>query len=786
MAPAFASVLLLLHALASQNIRVSAIPAGSSTASASNTTSASSTPPSSSTATAPGGADTSPPSLTIITAIPSATAALDSTLPSQAPLPPKQAWCPSEIFCAGSLLQTVGVANLYPDDKTFVDKPTSKNSQTVLSDFQNISSSTTYGQVVNFVDEDFTGEGTELEGAVLPDFNPSPPFLDNVTEPLPKAFAQTVNGFWTQLARKTNSSTLCGSSGKCESSLIPLNHTFVVPGGRFREIYYWDSFWIVEGLIESRLFSVANDTLQNFMDQLDQFGFIPNGGRIYYLNRSQPPLFIQMLSNYVQASGDRSILARALPLAEKEFKWWTDNRSVQVKSPFSNNTFTMFHYSVNNTAPRPESYLTDYQTVNDPTLNPPLNDTEKAALYAELASGAETGWDYTVRWFSASRVNDGLVALNIRNTIAVDLNSLHYKNHVLLANLYGTSNASAVARHNAAAASLKAGILDLFWDSQKLAFYDFILDTNSRNTIFSVAAFYPFWVGIIPSEVEQDASTAFKVFSSVNMVLNRYNGTFPSTFIDTGLQWDAPNSWPNHQYIILAALQALPANVTKGPIPSPAANESTFSLIPAGQLGLDETSLPGQPVHGGATIVNASTSGAAADLNSGNGTVANGGNPVSGEGWAAALQRQLANRYFSSALCSWHATGGSIPNVLPRLSDQELNVTQSQTNTGNMFEKFSILDIDSAGRGGEYTVQAGFGWTNGVVLWVASNYGRVLAAPTCPSLLDAPTVTASGTGSSGGAKPTSSSSAVSPCPQRTLLGSIFALFIGSAIAQMLL
>jgi len=67
--------------------------------------------------------------------------------------------------------------------------------------------------------------------------------------------------------------------------------TDVSTGGRFREIYYWDSFWIVEGLIESQLFNIANDTLQNFMDQLDQFGFIPNGGRIYctsfFFNRKE-------------------------------------------------------------------------------------------------------------------------------------------------------------------------------------------------------------------------------------------------------------------------------------------------------------------------------------------------------------------------------------------------------------------------------------------------------------------------------------------------------------------
>ena len=238
----------------------------------------------------------------------------------------------------------MAIARLYPDDKTFVDKvrfavffssdtddfvkPTSKPPQEVLNDFRNISTGTTYGQISNFLQTDFVGEGLELEAVALTEFNPSPSFLTNVSLPLPRAFAQTVHGIWTQLIRGTNTSTLCGSSGKCESTLIPLNHTFVVPGpfcplflvlrltiysgGRFREQYYWDSFWILEGLIESQLFGIANDTLQNFMDELDNFGFIPNGGRIYCqsdmtrrrgfllmmpsidLNRSQPPVFIQV------------------------------------------------------------------------------------------------------------------------------------------------------------------------------------------------------------------------------------------------------------------------------------------------------------------------------------------------------------------------------------------------------------------------------------------------------------------------------------------------------------
>ncbi|KAK2465281.1 hypothetical protein APHAL10511_002635 [Amanita phalloides] len=674
----------------------------------------------------------------IATAVPSPTTSLNALLPSQVPLPPKQAWCPSDIFCAGALLQTVDVANVYPDPKTFVDKPTSKSPQQVLADFNNISSGATYGDIVNFLDSDFTGEGQELQSLALPNFNDNPAFLQNVSDPTLRAWSKVVHGYWTQLVRGTNASQICGGSKPCQSSFIPLNHTFVIPGGRFREQYYWDSFWIMEGLIESQLFEVANGTLQNFMDELDLYGFIPNGGRIYYLDRSQPPLFIQMLARYIAASGDKDILKRAIPLAEKELAWWGNQRSVQVSSPFSNRTFKMYRYDVNNTAPRPESYIDDYTLANSPASGPALNETEEAALYAELASGAETGWDYSSRWFYDGFGAQGLRSLNVRSTIPVDLNSILYKNHILLAGLYGSSNHTAASGHKSAAAALREGILDLFWDQTKLAFYDFNLRTNARNTVFSTATFYPLWSGILPPEVVGSSNAAFGFFSTVNMVMNRYNGTFPVTFNVSGQQWDAPNSWPPHQYIILQALRALPSNVTGGSVPTPSSGQSSYSLIPSGQLNVQESDLPGQPIYIAGKSHNASLTGSAADVNSLIGTVINGGNATTGEGWASILQREVANRYFTSAFCSWYATGGSIPGVLPRLSDAALNVTLSVNNTGNMFEKFSIFDVDSAGSGGEYTVQAGFGWTNGAVLWTASNYGEMLVAPKCPNLLDAP------------------------------------------------
>lgn len=691
---------------------------------------------------------TAVPTLTISTAVASPSASLGATLPSQAPLPPAQGWCIGQIFCAGSLLQTVNIAQLYSDSKTFVDKPTSKSSQQVLADFNNFNLSTvTEGDLVNFVDNDFLGEGLELETAALANFNPTPAFLNNVTDPLLKAFAQTVHDYWTQLARNTNQSALCDEfpGGTCESSLIPLNHTFVIPGGRFREQYYWDSYWIIQGLIQSELYETVNATLQNFMDEIESFGFIPNGGRIYYLNRSQPPLFIHMVYDYVNATGDTSIVQRALPLAEAELAWWANNRTIEVTSPYTNQTYMMAHYAVNNTAPRPESYLTDYLTVHDPTLSTPLTDDQAAELYSELASGAETGWDYSSRFEAIPQLgNSGLRSLNVKNIIPICLNSILYKARLLLADLYDSSNATAASYHRQVGARIRAGVLDLFWDPTKLAFYDFNLTSNARNDILTAATFYPAWNYIIPNELFTSQSNAFGYFAAVNMVMNKYNGTVPVTFLDwTGLQWDAPNSWPPHQFIIMQALHNMPSNMTTNGLPTPNSSQSTYDLIPAGQLGLTEAQLPGQPFRGAQANQNATATGPGADINKLDGTVINGGNATAGEGWKDTLLREMANRYFTSVFCSWHATGGSIPGLLPQLPASELNLTSSIGNTGNMFEKFSNLNVDSSGSGGEYTVQAGFGWTNGVLLWVASTYGERLVAPQCPALVAATTTTTS-------------------------------------------
>ena len=166
--------------------------------------------------------------------------------------------------------------------------------------------------------------------------------------------------------------------------------------------------------------------------------------RKYYLNRSQPPMFVQMLNLYVQETGNTTILAEALPLADIEMKWWDTNRSIEVTSPWTNNTYTMYHYNVFvNTAPRPEGYIEDYEAAMG--ASPALNETEMEALYIELASGAESGWDYSVRWAN-ERIIDLedqlpiLRKLGVVATIPVDLTSLMRGNHALVSHLEPSGN----------------------------------------------------------------------------------------------------------------------------------------------------------------------------------------------------------------------------------------------------------------------------------------------------------------------------------------------------------
>ncbi|PWY96834.1 glycoside hydrolase, partial [Testicularia cyperi] len=559
-------------------------------------------------------------------AVPSATGEPAAIIPS-GPLPPTQELCDSPIYCPGPLLQAVQLAGIFSDSKTFVDKATSKPESEVLDAFNALgggnTSNITYEEIINFVEDNFVAEGVELVPADLGDeFVENPEFLEGVDDEVVRDWLKQVHSYWELLARTTNSSSPSGTQcDGCVSSFIPFNEsrTFVVPGGRFRELYYWDTFFVIEGLLTSQLDSVVKSLLENFGDLIDLLGFIPNGNRIYYKNRSQPPFFALMVDRYIEASNDTSVLERFLPLLEREMSFWKNNRTIEFTSPFTNKTHNITHYQVDTSAPRPESYLEDYETVemaDESGLE--LNETSKALLYSNLAAGAESGLDYSaVRWSKQPVIDleDTIPAqrfLNTREQLPVDLNSILFAAEQRLSAFYkmsGNGTQANMTRANywaSQAQARKEAILDVFWDPTRKFFYDFNMTRGERAEFYTPAGFFPLWAKILPQEfvnetisIDERRQNLQGVFSGLRYIIDRFNGTLPSSLVTTGQQWDFANAWPPHTYIALEALRNVPDMLAAGQ--QLAAENGTYALIPTtngtNQLGQTEDTLPIQPVE---------------------------------------------------------------------------------------------------------------------------------------------------------------------------------------------
>ena len=151
---------------------------------------------------------------------------------------------------------------------------------------------------------------------------------------------------------------------RTDSSYLPLCKQWKFPckvlmifastGGRFREFYYWDTYWIIQGLLLSEMYDTTRGILENFLSMVDTYGHVPNGGRVYYIQRSQPPLLIPMVDSYVTQTGNITFLRNNINLLEKEFKFWMSNRTVTVN--IDGNEYKLARHYAPSQGPRPEGY----------------------------------------------------------------------------------------------------------------------------------------------------------------------------------------------------------------------------------------------------------------------------------------------------------------------------------------------------------------------------------------------------------------------------------------------
>ncbi|NIG54588.1 alpha,alpha-trehalase TreF [Chitinophaga sp. Cy-1792] len=389
-------------------------------------------------------------------------------------------------------------------------------------------------------------------------------------------------------------------------SLIPLPHPYIVPGGRFREVYYWDSYFTMLGLQAAGKTEMIENMISNFAWLIDTLGFIPNGNRTYFLTRSQPPFFSMMISLLAETKGE-SVYAHYLPELLKEYAFWmrgadTLSRGNAVAHVVKlRNGEVLNRYWDFSDQPREESYREDVLAARETTQHP-------SVFYRNIRAAAESGWDFSSRWFKDPQQ---LTTIHTTDIIPVDLNGLLYHLELTIARGYKQKGkADSALLFKKLAAARRQAVIRYCWNTKSGWYFDYDWKLQQQTKAVTIAGATPLFFGMTNSTAMAKRMAAF-----IKQQLLAPGGVM-TTQVSNHQQWDAPNAWAPLQYMAIKGLHNY------------------------GQQSLADT---------------------------------------------------IAKRWTT------------------------LNITVFN-HTGKLLEKYNVADIHLPAGGGEYPLQDGFGWTNGVLL----------------------------------------------------------------------
>jgi alpha,alpha-trehalase len=419
----------------------------------------------------------------------------------------------------GLLFEEVQLKNVFPDNKTFPDCTPKYSLELINQKFFDEKALPSF-DLKNFVDTNFN----------LPE-NYSTSYKTDISS----CIEEHIESLWSVLTRLPKEEN---------SSLIALPHAYVVPGGRFREVYYWDSFFTMLGLQVSGRIDLIQNMVDNFSYLLDTIGHIPNGNRTYYIGRSQPPFYSLMVRLLSVEKGEK-ILVDYLPFLEKEYQFWmsgedklTDENNVigrVVKLP---NGAILNRYWDQNNSPRPESYKEDVELSHKSEQKP-------SELFRNIRAAAESGWDFSSRWF---RDENDFGSIHTTEIIPVDLNCLLLHLEKTLSEAYNFKlDAENAVKFQILAQNRKESIQKYCWDETKGFYFDYDFVENTPKKYFTLAAAFPLYFGIsTKSQAEKVAKVLAEKFLK--------KGGLLTTLSSTGQQWDAPNGWAPLQWIAFKGL----------------------------------------------------------------------------------------------------------------------------------------------------------------------------------------------------------------------------------------
>ncbi|KAF9602498.1 hypothetical protein IFM89_028512 [Coptis chinensis] len=411
--------------------------------------------------------------------------------------------------------------------------PKSKNGSVSIHDFEEFSN--------KFLNE----AGTDLLYHEPEDFMPEPAeFLPNVKNAEVRKWAVEVHWLWRNLCRRV-------ADGVREHpelhTLLPLPKPMIIPGSRFIEVYYWDSYWSIRGLLVSKMYETAKSIVYNLISLIDEYGHVLNGARAYYSNRSQPPLLSAMVMEIYNRTNDLELVNRSHSLH------WLKNTSFGIQDNEGCN-HTLARYFAKWNKPRPESSTTDKESASK------LLNVEKQQFYREVASTAESGWDFSTRWM---RNHSDVTTLSTTSILPVDLNAYILKIEIDIASLARTTGQNSVAEEfsNASQARRKA-IQSIFWNDQKGQWLDYWFTNSSicedvhpweaqnQNQNEFASNFIPVWLELF----ESDNITVKRVMESLANSGLLCAAGIATSLSNSGQQWDFPNGWAPLQHMIVEGL----------------------------------------------------------------------------------------------------------------------------------------------------------------------------------------------------------------------------------------
>lgn len=439
-------------------------------------------------------------------------------------LTPAKRKSPDELL--GELFHEVQERQVFSDGKTFVDVIPKRRIQRILQEYarQRHESGFNLSEFIRQYFHDIEAPGRHA--ALTP----------------ASSARQHVTQLWPLLVRQAT---------KSQGSLIALPYDYIVPGGRFSEQFYWDSYFIMLGLAADGKWDMVEGMMKNYAYMMQRFGCIPTGNRSYFLSRSQPPFFaamVRLLARNPRRRLPSMTYLEYFPSLLAEYRFWmkghrrldgTDRQAVARVVRMPDGTVLNRYYD-NKSTPRPESRREDVETAaHSPNAN-------KQKVFLDLRAGAESGWDFSSRWCLDAQRLETIVTTDI---VPIDLNCLLYELELTIAHCYSILKQAPLKKKFLRAAEARAAsIRRNCWDEAAGFFYDYNFRTGQLMPHATLAAVFPLYVGVateaqasaVAQRLEQDFLRA---------------GGLRTTLVENGQQWDAPNGWAPLQWVAYVGLK---------------------------------------------------------------------------------------------------------------------------------------------------------------------------------------------------------------------------------------